>query len=317
MTGSLLATLWGLARTRYLEAVRQPVFGVALAAGLALVALSPALAIFSLGSAEGLVLDLGASALLFFCVLLSALSLAAGSAERLSDGTTALLLTHPVAPATALLAELLGGGLALAQAAFLLTWALAFAQRNGADHLHWGVLWGALPASLLALAWGIRASLRERSFFSAAIGAATLLLPLGWLVSSFLSERAEWGARAELPRLVGEAGLLGWQAALAFAGAGLLLGTRLGPGASAGGTLLLFVLGSLVRGPLGPDALGPLGHLGLLLPDLQLYWIGDAGYTGRPVPSDYLALVTLTTALYLCFALGLGTASLARRELGT
>ncbi|MBL4850195.1 MAG: hypothetical protein JKY65_32100 [Planctomycetes bacterium] len=306
--------LWGLTRTRYLELVRQPVFGVCLLVGIALVALSPALAIFSLGNADALVLDLGASALLFFLVLLSALVIAAGSAERFGDGTTALVLSHPVSPLTVVLAEFLGAALALGQAASLLGFTLAWASRNGPDHIHWGVVAGGGVSLVVALAWGIRASLANKSFVAGTIGAATLLFPVAWLASQFLGHEGTPMAYEPAPALVLEAAIFGWQASLTFAAAGICLSTRLGGGAAAGGTLLMFVLGSLVRGPLGTESLGPIGHLSLLLPDLQLYWVGDAGYAEKSIPLDYMAQVFICTLLYAQIALGLASFSLERRE---
>ena len=77
------------------------------------------------------------------------------------------------------------------------------------------------------------------------------------------------------------------------------------------------MLASLVRGPLSTEAVGTLGRLSLLLPDLQLYWIGDAGYADKPVPGDYLAQVALCTLLYVLAVLGLAGYSLERRELSS
>jgi len=310
------SVFWGLTRTRYLELIRQPVFGVGLLVGLAMVALSPALAIFSLGDATALVLDLGASALLFFLVLLAALVVAAGSAERLADGTTSLVLTHPVSPVTVLLAEFYGAALALGQAALLLGIALAWAARNGPDHAHWGVLGGAGIALAVSLAWGVRASLGDRSFVAASINAATLLFPLAWTASQFVSGHGEVGAFEAAPALAFEAAFFGWQAALTFAAAGICISTRLGAGASAGAVLLMFVLSSLVRGPLGPESLGAASQLSLFLPDLQLYWVGDAAYAEKAIPSDYAVQVLLCTLLYVKLSLGLASFSLERRELG-
>ncbi|MGE0712103.1 MAG: hypothetical protein AB7N76_31965 [Planctomycetota bacterium] len=311
----LARALVGLAWTHYRELVRQPVFGVVLALGLAMVAASPALAVFSLGHADALVLDLGASALLFFCVFLAGAAVAAGSAERLTDGTTSLLLTQPIGAGTLLGGALLGAALALGQAALLLAVALAWAVRHGPDTWHAGVLLGAGAAALGALGWGLRASLRDRSFQEATIQAATLLFPLCFLLGQAIGRRGALGGFEAPPHLVLEAAALGVQAALAFTALGLALATRLGPGASAALTIACFVLSSLVRGPLA-SALGPAAGLTHLLPDLQLYWIGDAGYTEKPVPAEYLAQVALYTGLYVAVWLGLATTSLARRELG-
>ena len=54
-------------------------------------------------------------------MFLAAVAVAAGAADRLSDGTTTLVLTHPVSSLTVLLGQFLGASLALGQAGVLLT----------------------------------------------------------------------------------------------------------------------------------------------------------------------------------------------------
>jgi ABC-type transport system involved in multi-copper enzyme maturation permease subunit len=317
----------GVARTQYLELTRQPVFGVVLAFGAALVALSPALAVFSIGRAEALVLDLGASTTLFFCVFLAAVAVAAGAAERLSDGTTALVLTHPVGSLTVLTGQFLGASLALAQAGVLLTVVLLGAVRNGPDRLHMGVLLPALVALSLAIAWGVKASIAHRNFQAAAVAAATVLFPVAFVVGLTLTPAGtEHGtpgiALDDALQLGVAAGTLAVLASLPFAALGLALSTRVGAGATATLTLLAFLLASLVQGPLAPpevnalvDVLDPR-HLTVMIPDLQLYWIGDAGYAGNQVPLDYVVQLALASGLYAAFALALGAVFLDGRELG-
>ena len=79
--------LRALALTHYKEVCRQPLYGVILLVGLGMVSITPALSVFSLGKAEGFVLDLGASSMLFFAVFLAATAVSASTADRLADGT--------------------------------------------------------------------------------------------------------------------------------------------------------------------------------------------------------------------------------------
>lgn len=313
----MIGVLWGLARTQYRELTRQPVYGVVLLIGLALVALAPALAVFALGRAEALVLDLGASSLLFFTVFLAAVAVAAGGAERLADGTTAQLLTQPISPVTCLVGTFLGSVLALAQAGLLLGIALLWAVRNGPEMLHLGVLIPAAGAMGLALIWGIRASLARQAFQPAVLDAATLLFPLAYGASLFLGSDFKPGdGVAEVPAIAVSATYLAVVAAVAFAALGVALSVRVPPAATAVLTLTAFVLASLVRGPLGEAAIGPAAWLTLALPDLQLFWIGDAAYTGTPVPPGYLVEMTLYAGLYVVSALTVGAFFLEGRELG-
>lgn len=413
-----------LARTQYLEVTRQPVFGVVLAVGLVMIALAPVLAVFSLGqrAAEALVMDLGASSMLFFSVFLAAAAVAAGAAERLADGTTPLVLTKPVDAATVLLGGLLGAAAALAQAGLLLGVALLWAARHGPHALHAGVLWGAGLWLAGALAWGLRASLRRRPFQPAVLRAGTVLAVVCYL-GSLLLGRDSWGAislpvaaeaAAQPDGTAVAAAYLAYLASVAYAGLGLALAARLPPAAAAALTLVGFLLGSIVQAGLGEGAgtmaailggltatagavwlvmvafrthlswglgllLGPValffgllvftpfdleavgwatsggalllwltfvlprlrqtatplavyviglgmtwfgatvlqgGALTLLVPDVQLYWIADAAYTGELVPLAYLVQLTGYTALYALGALAVGAFLLEGRELG-
>lgn len=404
-----------VARTQHREVTRQAVYGVVLLLGFALVALSPALSVFSLGPAEVLVLDLGASTLMFVAVFLAAAAVAAGTAERLGDGTLLLVLTRPIGTGGTLLGTWLGASLALLQAALLLGVALLLAVRHGPERAHWGVL---IPTGLAlagALGWGVRQSLAERAFQPAALNAATLLFPALWVVSLLLGPDGRPLAEPSAPD--GTAVAAAWlaaMAALAYAGLGLCLATRLPPEGAAVLTLVGFLLGSVVQAGLGPEAeqLGRLlgfgllavgglwllaqafrahaawgaaalglplglaallwlgvslppqverwalllgapllwlpfalsrweeagpplmvwgagllvlglgatvlegGALTLLVPDLQLYWVADAAYSGELVPLDYCLGVSASALLYAMGALAVGTASLLGRELG-
>ena len=105
-------------------------------------------------------------------------------------------------------------------------------------------------------------------------------------------------------------------AGFCFAALGGAIATRLPSAATAILTLTAFLLASLVRGPLGPESIGPLSALTIVLPDLQLFWIGDAAYTRSPVPFGYVVELTLYTCLYSVGALALGGVLLEGRELG-
>ena len=404
-----------VARTQQREVTRQPVYAVVLLLGLTLVALSPALSVFSLGPAEVLVLDLGASTLLFVAVFLAAAAVAAGTSERLSDGTLLQVLTRPIGPVGTLLGTWLGASAALLQAALLMGVALQMAVRHGPHRAHWGVLVGALLALGGAAAWGVRQSLRERPFQPAALTAGTVLLPACYLLGLLWGPDLSLLAEPGMPD--GTALAATWlaaMAAVAYAGLGLALATRLPPEGAAVLTLVGFLLGSVVQAGLGPEAesigrllgggllvvgglwllaqafragpawgaqalllpLGLAGALGLLVslppaaeqwalllgtpllwlpfalarwdeagppllvyaagllvlglgatvleggvltllvPDLQLFWIADAAYTGQLVPLAYCLEVSSSALLYALGALAVGGASLLGRELG-
>lgn len=319
MTPSTPSAVLGLAASQLREVSRQPVFGVGVALGAALIALSPALAMFSLGRAEALVLDLGASAMLFFGALIAATAVATSTAERLQDGTATLVLTRPVGAFAWIAGGFLGSAAALLQAGVILGTVLLMVARNGPSTLHRGVIFPAVVAVLVSLAWGVRTSLAGRAFQPAALFAATWLLPVAYLGGLFIDRGVRVGTPDAIDGVALTAATLATLAAIAFAALGTCLATRLTPAAAAALTLVGFVLASLVQPATGATStVGSVaaGALALVVPDLQLFWITDAAYTGALVPLDYVLGVAGYAALYVVGALGVGGWLLGGRELG-
>jgi hypothetical protein len=212
--------------------------------------------------------------MLFFGAFVAATAIAAGAAERLQDGTATLVLTRPVGPLAWLLGGLLGAALALAQTGTLLGTVLLFAARNGPDRLHPGVVWPALAAVLAALAWGLRASLARRAFQPAALGAATILLPLAYLAGLAVGPTGRVGGALDAPDPVAlAAAALATLAALTYAGLGLCLATRLPAAAASALTLVAFVLGSLVEAAASSTSSAPTLAVGGALLVLGWLWL--------------------------------------------
>ncbi|MBX3471345.1 MAG: hypothetical protein KF878_31130 [Planctomycetes bacterium] len=249
-----VSAVLGLAASQRREVTRQPVFGVGLALGAALIALSPALSVFALGRAEALVLDLGASAMLFFGAFIAATAVAAGVAERLGDGTATLVLTRPVGPLAFVVGGFLGAAAALLQAGLVLGLVLLLTARHGPQGLHLGVALPALVAAAGAVGWGTRATLVGRPFQPAALAGATALLPAAYLASLLLDPRAQPTAPAAIDGTALAAAVLATLASLAFAALGTCLASRLAPAGAAALTLVGFVLGSLVQAAAGAAA---------------------------------------------------------------
>lgn len=279
---SSLSGVLGLAASQMREVARQPVFGVVVAAGAVLVALSPALAVFALGRAEALVLDLGASAMLFVGAFLAAAAVSASVAERLGDGTATLVLTRPVGPLAFVAGGFLGSAAALLQAGLILGVTLLMAARNGPSGLHRGVAWPALVALALSLAWGLRASLRRRAFQPAALTAGSALLPLGYLAGLPIDRDGALGVPDAVDGVALTAALLATLCSVAFGALGTCLATRLPAAGAAALTLVAFILGSLVQAATAATSTTPALAAGGALVVLAWLWtVGVAGAERR------------------------------------
>lgn len=300
---SPLAAALGLAASQWREVTRQPVFGAVVAAGAALVALSPALAVFAIGRAEALVLDLGASAMLFVGAFLAAAAVSASVAERLGDGTATLVLTRPVGPLAFVAGGFLGSALALVQAGLILGVALLLAARNGPRGVHLGVAVPGVVAVALSLGWGLRASLGRRAFQPAALNAASALLPLAYLASLPLDRSLSVGAPDALDGVAVAAAGLATLASVAFGALGTCLATRLPPAAAAALTLVAFVLGSVAQAATAATSAGPGIAAGGGL--LALGWLWLAGVAGAERRAWGLGLLVVPPAAAVYAALRL------------
>lgn len=293
----------GLAASQRREVTRQPVFGVGLALGAALIALSPALSVFALGRAEALVLDLGASAMLFFGAFIAATAVAAGVAERLGDGTATLVLTRPVGPLAFVVGGFLGAAAALLQAGLVLGLVLLLTARHGPRGLHLGVALPALVAVAGAVGWGTRATLVGRPFQPAALAGATALLPAAYLASLLLDPRAQPTAPAAVDGTALAAAVLATLASLAFAALGTCLASRLAPAGAAALTLVGFVLGSLVQAAAGAGSAAPAVAAGAALVVLGWLWLAGTAGAERRAWGAALVLVPPAGAVYAALRL--------------
>lgn len=206
-----------------------------------------------------MVLDPGASTVLFFFgVFLAAAAVAAGTAERLQDGTTTLVLTKPVGPLGVLAGGFLGAALALVEAGGRArVGPPRDAQRPRRAARRGGRPRGPGPVPGLVGGARQRRAAHDRLPAGRPRGALLLLLPLSYLVVLGLDGSHATGEHASHDATALAAATLAMLAALAYAALGVRLGTRLPPAGAAVLTLVVgFVLGSLVQAA-GRDAGAP------------------------------------------------------------
>ena len=61
----MISSLWAITKNSFNEIIRQPIYGILVGIGLALIGLSPLFAMFALLQAEKLVVDMGLATILF------------------------------------------------------------------------------------------------------------------------------------------------------------------------------------------------------------------------------------------------------------
>ncbi len=308
MTRQLIA----IARATSAETLRQPVHGVIVAVTLLAYALSPSIAMFSFGDDLNLLKDFGVSTLFVSGLLLVAFGVSSTVGRELELSTAQTLLSKPVGRGAFLVGKLLGVLSATLSSAYLFLIALLLAARvRPPEHAHepvdWPAVTAAFGASLAALLGGFARSLKSPADFGrAALRAACVSFTFALLLPALFAP--DWSLRPSLgwiDPLVLEACALA-AAGIALLGAvSVLLAVVLRRNALPA-ALAIFGIGLV----LGPDF-----TLGWLLPDLQLFWVGEAFYRpGAHLPFGYLAGAAGYAAAYGIAMLGAATWLLERSE---
>jgi hypothetical protein len=309
----MTAAARAIARTTCTELLRLPAFGLLLLASLAALALSPILTLFDVDESR-LLQDFGASTLSLSGVLLTALGISVLLGKELERRTVLTLLAKPVGRGTFLLGKLAGvlGAVGLALATELIVLLLAARvgpPRSSHDPADVPVLICGLavvvltPPLALALGW------RRRSFQAPAIVCGALLLAAGAAVAGAFARDGSlqaWGAGYDAVLL--RAAVLGSFAAVTLGGVAVLLTVLLGRGAFVL-TLAAFVL-ALLGG-------GQEGLLWGILPDLDVFWVGEVFYSrDAQLPWGHIGLAALYSLAHAAAAVAAAGLVLSRRDVG-
>lgn len=314
-----------IAGTTARELVRNPAYAVLVGCGAALIALSPAFAVFHLGEQVKLIADLGLGTALLVGLLIGVLGASWAVNEELESLSALAILAKPVSRMQFLLGKYFGVLAAAAEALVVLFVALLFTLRAIApDAADARLFLYCLAASVPLVAGGsvlfARPGMRSpRPVLTAALLVAAAL---GTVLGSH-------GVLAFLGRHVG-----GWSWPLVPAFAGVIfqvavlaavavaLATRLTLTANLPVIFAVFVLGQLAGQARAGG--GAASVLAWLLPDLGTLQFSDAVArhlskgefaTGPAVPPEILAGAAAVAVAYVAGALAVGGALFRRRDL--
>lgn len=262
-----------LARTTTSEILRQPFHAVIALATLFAYALSPSIAMFSFGEDLRLLKDFGVSTLLLSGTILAASAASTVVGRELVTGSADVFLSKPLGRGAFLLGKILGIAAAVGATSLVYVVALLLATRLGPpQHAREVPDWPALGAGLGAFGVTLTAALARSlksppDFSRAAFRAAFISFPLG-LALPFLFQKDGHLAPgiAWIDSVVLLASLLAIAGALLVCAVAAMLGVLLGRGAAAA-TCAVFALGLV---------LGKAPGVRWLLPDLQVFWAGEA-----------------------------------------
>ncbi|HUT35707.1 MAG TPA: hypothetical protein VNE39_19620 [Planctomycetota bacterium] len=294
----MLGKLAAITGNAFRETVRQPVFCILVGIALAMIALSPTFAMFTLFEDVKLVKEMGLSTILLTGLLLAVLSASNVVSEEVRGRTALMVVARPVGRGAFVLGKFLGIALAQLAAAGLMSLVLVLTVRIGVPEaaytkLDTPVIWAELAAAFLTLAAAVAANyFFDKPFPSAVLFAAIAFFSLVFLGFAFLDKDLKLVAFLEaMDTETLKACVALFPMAAVLTAVAVACATRLTLVVSMVACVLFFALGTLSEYLFEQLAatsrlLWALPHT--LLPNFQVFWMGDALAAGSAIPWAYL-----------------------------
>lgn len=200
----MLQSLWAITKNAFIEIIRQPIYGILLLAGMALIALSPIITMFTLMEDVKLVIDMGLGTIFMMGIALAILSATQVISREIEAKTAGAIMSKPVARFVFVAGKFLGVSLAMALASYLFILILLVTVRLGVPTesgypLDWPAFWGELGPFLLAVGLAAYANYFYRwNFTSTAVLLSVPIYTLAFAALCLVSKTWEfdWFARS-------------------------------------------------------------------------------------------------------------------------
>lgn len=301
-----------LTRLTALEAIRQPVFLLLMAAAVFFIALLPLITAHTMGEGERMVRD-SALALYFVTGLILGSYLACAALQHeIRRGTVDAILSKPVGRTMLFCAKFAGVAVVMLLFSTALTITTMLSTRAAAPeyHVDWwaaGPLLATVPFAFLIA--GLINYRTRRPFISNAFVSLVLALLGALIFVGFFDESGQvvkWGQN--LPWKIVPAGVLIAEAILVLAALALVLATKLDVVPTLSLCSVIFLLGLMSDYLFGRQAASSKFNAVLygLIPNLQQFWLADALAGTGTIPWSYVGAATLYALCLLVFLLVTG-----------
>ncbi|MBL7222694.1 MAG: hypothetical protein ISS72_02460 [Candidatus Brocadiae bacterium] len=312
-----------IAGNAFRETVRQPVFCLVLGVAAAMIALSPTFTMFTLMESVKLVQDIGLSTILLAGLVLAVLSASTVVSEEVRGRTAQMVVSRPVGRGEFVVGKFLGLLVAQAVVCYLLSLVLVLTVRVGVKDAAYtkidsAVIWAQVGAVVLTLA--VAAAVNyffDKPFPSAVVFTALVTFTLVFLAFGFVDRdlhRVPYLSAMNLQTLVACAVLFPMVAILTAAA--VACATRLSLVTSVVTCSLFFAVGMVSDFFFGKSGGGFALRLAYrVLPNFQVFWMGDALAAEKAVPGAYAGTALAYGALYTTALVCLGMALFERREI--
>ena len=192
----MFGSLWAITKNAFAEVTRQPVYGILLLVGMAMIGLSPSITAFTMMEDVKLLVDMGLGTMFMLGIVLAVLSATQIISREIEARTAGAIISKPVGRFVFVTGKFLGVSLAMALAMFLFTVILMMTVRLGVpETVSWTVDWPVLLAEIvpfaLAVAFALHADYFYRwNFTSTAVTLAFPFYVVGFIFVCLVSK--EW-----------------------------------------------------------------------------------------------------------------------------
>ncbi len=324
--------LFAIARNAFIEAIRQPVYGVLLLVTFAVLVLDLPLSTYTMGTGiadyqktdQQMMVNLGLSTLLISGLLISAFSASGVLSREIEDKTILTVVSKPVSRPMVVLGKFAGVSAAMVVAYWLCSLVFLMTVRHkvmpaASDPYDFPVIVLSCSAFILAIVSALFCNyFFGLNFASSAVGFGVILLSLAMGIIAFVGK--EWkvvpfGQDISPDILV--ALLLTLLAVLVFVAVAVAASTRLGQVMTLLVCFGFFFLGSTSQyffGRLAEESFAAKAAY-LLCPNLTFFYVMDALVREKPIPVGYMGLTVAYAACHVAAILAIGMVLFQRREL--
>lgn len=331
----MFSSLFAIAKNSFAELIRQPIYAILVGVGMALIALSPIIALFTLMNGEKMVTDMGLATILLMGLVLAVLNASQVISREIDVKTAGTVISKPVGRLIFVIGKFLGVTAGMLVAAFLFIATLLITLRIGVPeaswtHIDYPALLALVGALFLSCLIGVHCNYFYRwSFGSTAILSAIPIfaLALGMLFIINSRWQFDWMPLAFLMKNTYEVFLA---AVLVFLGTWLIssvavaASTRLNVVPNVAVCGAVFFLGMVSRYLFGPQVYSqytvwisvPASVLYHIVPNMQAFWVANQLMQPEPyVPLSYVGSVAAYTVVYVGAMVALSAFLFERREL--
>lgn len=194
----MLNSFWAIAKSAFVEIVRQPIYAILVVCGLVLIAFSPLITMFTMMDDIKLTVDMGLGTIFMVGLILSVLSATQVISREIDSKTAGAVISKPVGRFIFVAGKFLGVTMAMLLASYLLCLMLFMTIRMGvpstaAFRIDWPVLLSQIIPFLFAILVGLYANFFYRwNFPATAVQSAVVLYTLAMIALLFIGKNWEF-----------------------------------------------------------------------------------------------------------------------------